>query len=69
MVDLAPGQKYLIDYGPDNPNTLVIHIRAILDDGMIVFKAWQKHKRRWQYEVENLYYFKLLYEQGRLTRP
>lgn len=63
---LLPGNKLKIDYGPDNPNTLVIHIRALIDCQYIVYRYWSRAKQNWRYRVEWVYMFELWFEDGRL---
>lgn len=64
---LQVGKTLRIDFGKDNPNNEVIHIRAIVDDDQVVFKTWNKHRQRWSYCVKWMYYFELLLEDGHLT--
>lgn len=54
---LQPENIIKIDYGPNNPNTKVIHIRAVVDLGMYVFCHWYKRKQYWHYQVESYWYF------------
>jgi len=43
-MDIKTGKKYKIYFNPDNINNKTIHILAIVDDDMVVFKYWGKHK-------------------------
>jgi len=44
------GAKVRIDYGQDNPNNCLYHVRAHVD-GKLVVRRWFKRKQRWNYEV------------------
>lgn len=50
----------------NNTNSDLLHILAIVDDDMVVVKKWGKHRQRWFYQVESLYYFWLYYENKKL---
>ena len=63
---IKPGSKLYIDYGEGNRNNRLIHIRAIVDDEWVVSRRWLKHKRRWHYEVEDIFWYEMLHENGRL---
>ena len=55
------GRKYKIDYGEGNLNNKIIHILAIVDDDMFVYKWYGNNKRRMPYyKVENAYSFSLM---------
>jgi len=54
--DLQPGNSFRIYYNEGNPNNCIIHIRGIVDD-MIVFRWYNRHKRRWMYAIESQYFF------------
>lgn len=66
---IVPGNKVKIDYGKMEALTEVCHIRAIVDDVMVVYCVWMKHRKCWNYKVESKYYFELrekkLINQGR----
>lgn len=49
---VGPGAVFKKNFGPNNPNTAVYHVLAIVDEDMIVMKSWMKRKRRWSYRVE-----------------
>lgn len=66
LAKLQPGTSWKIDYGKNNINTQVIHIRAIVDEDWVVFCAWSLGKQTWRYTVGSLYYFWLLDKDGRL---
>ena len=65
--DSKEGKSFRIFYGKDNVNNRIVHIRAIVDDEMIVFRWWSRQKQGWIYEVQHLYFFELRND-GRL-RP
>lgn len=45
------GAVFKKNFGPNNRNTAVYHVLAIVDGDMVV-KHWGKHKHRWFYSVE-----------------
>jgi len=58
------GKKYKIRYGEDHPLNKTVHILAIVDEDIFVLKWWGRHKKRWFYNVEYYYCFKLLIKDG-----
>jgi hypothetical protein len=52
---LAPGVALRLDYGPDNVNNKIRHIRAIVDDDEVVYRVWSYRRQRWAYQVEDRY--------------
>ena len=65
---LKPNQKLRIDYGANNFNNKIIHIRAVVYEYQVVYKTWFEHKRRWSYQIEGVYYFHLLLKGGNLKK-
>lgn len=63
---LVPGKKVRVDYGPTNINNELLHVRAIVDDAVVVTKFWVKHKKYWRYKCDSFNYYRLLYERGYL---
>ena len=61
---LQKGRKLKIYWGEKNMNNKTIHIRAIVDDDIVVYKFWLKRKKYWTYKTDNFYYFGLLYKDG-----
>lgn len=61
---LEVGQTWRVDFGEGNPNNQTIHIRAVVDDAYVVFRAWSKRKQRWMYAVEPRCYFDLRIRDG-----
>ena len=53
---VKPGASFAVDYGEDNPNNHLLHIRGIVD-GMAVCRRWSREKQRWRYEVLDAIYF------------
>ncbi len=64
---MKKGEKYQILFGPERTPTL-IHIRAIVDDSIIVYRTWSSRKQTWNYQVNSLYYFDLLKSGNRLIK-
>jgi hypothetical protein len=65
---LKPNQKLRIDYGANNFNNKTIYIRAVVDEYQVVYKTWYKHKKRWSYQIEDIYYFYFLLKGGNLKK-
>jgi len=63
---LQPGTAVRVDYGKNNINNELRHIRAIVDDDQVVYKVWSPRKQTWQYHVKWLYGFLLMYKNGNL---
>ena len=64
--DLIPGKSFKIYYGESHISNHIVHIRAIVDDEIVVFKWWHRGTQRWIYATQSLYYFKALSESGHL---
>lgn len=63
---LVPGAVIKLDYGENNPNNKTMHVRAIVDDDMIVYRVWSQSKQIWRYHVEGVYFFTLGYSKDYL---
>ena len=57
--DLKPGNTIRLHFGKKNPNNSLLHIRAIVDDTQIVYRAWSYRRRHWVYAVANISLFAL----------
>ncbi|CDX26927.1 hypothetical protein MPL3356_60622 [Mesorhizobium plurifarium] len=54
---VKPGTAFIYQFGPDNHNNgRKFHIRGIVDDRAVI-REWWRHKRRWNYTVEDWIYF------------
>ena len=51
---LKINHKYKIRQRGTGDN-LIIHICAIVDEDMVVYKYYGRHRRRWYYIVESMY--------------
>ncbi len=49
---LRPGQTLRIYYGPANINNKRLHVRAIVDGEIVVYRVWSR-RHGWIYQVEN----------------
>lgn len=56
MNSLRVGHKVRLFYGQFNRNNCTLHIRGEID-GNIIVRFWLRHKKRWRYEVKDIYYF------------
>ena len=65
---LKPGNKLRLFFDEGNINNKRIHIRAIIDDDYVVYKIWSRRKQIWYYQVEYIYFFKLLYEKNQIFK-
>lgn len=63
---VAVGQKIRIynRFGPAKDGYLV-HVVAIVDDVMVVWKYFGKHKQWWHYGVEHIDIFKIWIDRGK----
>jgi len=64
---LQPGNKVRQYFSQGNVNNQLMHIRAIVDGDMIVYKVWSRRKQYWVYDVTSIYRFDLLNEGGYLS--
>ena len=53
----ATGEIYELFFNEGNVNNATIHIRAIVDNEMVVFRRWSEHKTDWTYEIVSIYWF------------
>jgi len=58
------GDVWRINFGKGNPNNAVIHIRAIVDEDYAVWRVYNRHKKRWDYEIKHNYTLCLLDSDG-----
>lgn len=63
---LQVGNKLRLDYGVDNPNNRMIHVRGLVDY-FCVYRYWIKKLARWGYKLEDIFYLELVYGDGHLT--
>jgi hypothetical protein len=61
------GAKLRIDFGGNNPNNRLEHVRAIVDDDHVVTRWWSRRRRQWIYKVEHILWYELLLNDGYLT--
>jgi hypothetical protein len=58
---LQPGISFSIFWNEGNINkNKRVHIRAIVDDTMVIVRVWSRHKLCWYYEIKDVYWYKLL---------
>lgn len=55
-------------YQKGNLNNELRHIRAIVDEDMVVYCTWWKIHRRWNYKIVHISLFELGFEQGAYKR-
>jgi hypothetical protein len=60
---VQPGRIFKYGFPPSQQ---VIHIRAIIDTNQVVYKWWSKVKKRWRYDVTDLYALQLFASSGGL---
>ena len=58
-------QAYKIFYNPGNINNRKIHIRAFVDD-YVVLRTWNNLGKVWHYEIQHMGYFEYANEIGAL---
>ena len=64
---IQPGNKVELFAGDDNPYNDIYHIRAIVDEQIVVYRTWSKAEQRWRYGIDSLYTFKMYCTNGWLS--
>ncbi len=68
---LQPGNVVRVCFrdvgGRPNRNNAVLHVRAIVDEDIIVTREWSKGRRSWVYVAEHWEYYQLLLRDGALS--
>ena len=64
---MQPGNTVREFWGEGNPNNMLMHVRAIVDDDWLVFRWWSYSRKTWQYAIRWIYFFYLLHKNGILT--
>ena len=62
---IEPGRTIKIFYNKGNINNRTIHIRAIVDKGIVVYAYWCKHSY-WWYDIYAKEVLKMLFDDGKL---
>lgn len=62
------GAKFRVYWGAGNVNNELRHIRAVVDDSQVVYRVWSKHRRDWQYQIDDMYAF-WLYWSRKAVKP
>lgn len=65
---LQPGKSLERFYNDGNVNNATLHIRAIVDSDIVVYRVWVGRKQVWSYRVETLQDLYYMWERGTL-RP
>lgn len=65
---LKIGYTYRIYFCPANLNNKRIHIRAIVDDHVVVYAWWSTRLQTWLYDTKTLLEFGVLLKSGNLKR-
>jgi hypothetical protein len=63
---LEIGKSYKLFFGEGNINNKIIHVLAIVDDDMVVYKWYGFRKTRWFYIVDSKYLLELYEKDGSL---
>ena len=56
------GKSYRLFYNEGNHNNKKMHIRAIVDGDIIVYRYWRYGKQRWQYIVDDMIFWEVFRE-------
>ena len=64
---IKPDMILKVDFGENNFNNRVYHVLDIYDGDEIAVKYWGKHKQRWFYEFQSIWYFYYANLSGNLT--
>lgn len=66
---LQPGMSFSVFFCEGNRANERIHIRAIIDDDIVIYRTWQnKYKQRWCYYTGHRDKFKALFAYGDIIR-
>lgn len=65
---VKPGVRFRLNLGEDNPNTRVFHVRALVDD-QVVLRYWSKPHRNWRYSIADQIWFSINAEYIDLIKP
>jgi hypothetical protein len=67
---IVVGKSYTLNHTLPayHPNRKKIHVRAIVDDDVVVYRSWSKRKQGWRYSTEILFYYALMMEGKRIKR-
>ena len=63
---VQPGKSILVKLS--NGSNQRQHVRAIVDDGIVIYRVWSKTRQIWNYYVMNLWQFHFMYIEGRLKK-
>lgn len=44
------GRRIRVDYGKDNVNNRLLHVRGVVDD-KVIMRRWRASRRSWGYEM------------------
>jgi hypothetical protein len=59
---VKPGNQVQIYYSDDDPHNRIIHVRAIVDDKVVIFASWDG--KEYQYEIEHIKIARWKYQAG-----
>ena len=62
-----PGNKVIIFFNEGNINNEIIEIKEIVDNDYIVYRVYNIGEEKYYYEIQFIYYFKLLEKDGCLS--
>lgn len=63
-----PGKSLERFYNDGNINNAILHVRAIVDADIVVYRVWVRRRQVWSYRVEVLQDLHYMWERGTL-RP
>jgi hypothetical protein len=67
LIQIKLGTILKVFFSEGNFNNCIYHVLGIFDGDEIALKYWGKHKQRWFYEFQSIYYFYFLNQSGNLT--
>ena len=65
---VRPGESWRIVYGDGHMMNCVVHIRAIVDEEIVVFRKWHKRHKCWDYHAEHEYFFQIRFERDQMRK-
>lgn len=65
---LQPGVSFSIFHNEGNPHNQRVHVRAIVDDFLVVYRTWGKRAQYWNYQVIGMWWFEHCLERNLVRR-
>lgn len=68
LAAVQPGAKLRRTIGDltPTPRDEIWHVRAVVDDDVVVYRAWNRSRRNWDYHLTNLLFCHLCWQSSTL---